>query len=85
MKAALWHKRNDIRIEVVPDPVPGPDEVILKVEYCGICGTDLEEYRHGPILIPTGTPNLLTGIAAPIILGHEFIGEVVEVGRDVVK
>ena len=46
MKAAMWHARNDIRIETVPDPgAPGPGEVILKVTSCGICGTDLEEYR----------------------------------------
>jgi (R,R)-butanediol dehydrogenase/meso-butanediol dehydrogenase/diacetyl reductase len=84
MKAAVWHARNDIRIETMPDPgPPGPGEVILKVAYCGICGTDLEEYRVGPIFIPVDTPNPITGQKAPLILGHEFAGEVVEVGRDV--
>ncbi len=84
MRAALWHARKDIRIETVPDPAPpGPGEVILKVGGCGICGTDLEEYAYGPIFIPVGTPNPLTGTQAPLILGHEFAGEVVEVGRDV--
>lgn len=85
MKAALWYARNDIRVETFPDPTPGPEDVILKVEYCGICGTDLEEYRYGPILIPTGKPNPLTGVQAPLILGHEFIGEVVAVGKNVKK
>jgi len=84
MRAALWHARKDIRIETVPDPTPpGPGEVILKVGGCGICGTDLEEYAYGPIFIPVGTPNPLTDTQAPLILGHEFAGEVVEVGRDV--
>lgn len=85
MKAALYYKRHDIRVEEFPDPIPGPEDVILKVEYCGICGTDLEEYRHGPIFIPMETPNPLTGVKAPLVLGHEFIGEVVEVGNKVSK
>ena len=84
MKAAVWHARKDIRIETVPDPsAPGPGEVILKVSTCGICGTDLEEYISGPIFVPTDKPNPLTHQMAPLILGHEFAGEVVEVGRDV--
>jgi (R,R)-butanediol dehydrogenase/meso-butanediol dehydrogenase/diacetyl reductase len=85
MKAAVWHGRNDIRIEEVPEPgAPGPGEVILRVGACGICGTDLEEYRDGPLFIPVDEPNPLTGCKAPLILGHEFAGEVVEVGRGVV-
>jgi len=84
VKAAIWHARDDVRIEDVPAPsAPGPDEVILKVGACGICGTDLEEYRAGPIFIPVERPNPLTGRLAPLILGHEFAGEVVAVGRDV--
>jgi (R,R)-butanediol dehydrogenase/meso-butanediol dehydrogenase/diacetyl reductase len=84
MKAALWHARDDVRVEEVPEPgAPGPGEIILKVSACGICGTDLEEYRAGPLFIPVGQPNPLTGRQAPIILGHEFAGEVVEVGRGV--
>ncbi len=83
MKAAVWHDRNDIRIENMPEPgPPGPGEVILKVAYCGICGTDLEEYRHGPLFIPVDAPHPITGEKAPLILGHEFAGEVVEVGRE---
>jgi (R,R)-butanediol dehydrogenase/meso-butanediol dehydrogenase/diacetyl reductase len=84
MKAAVWHARNDIRVEDVPEPgAPGPGEVIIKVGACGICGTDLEEYRAGPLFIPVGAPNPLTGRQAPLILGHEFAGEVVEVGKGV--
>ena len=84
MKAAVWHARNDIRVEEVPDPgAPGPGEVVIRVGACGICGTDLEEYRHGPLFIPVDEPNPLTGRRAPLILGHEFAGEVVEVGSGV--
>src|SRR5947209_2424849 len=84
MQAALWYARDDVRVEDVPEPsAPGPGNVIIKVDACGICGTDLEEYRAGPLLIPVGEPNPLTGRKAPIILGHEFAGEVVEVGRGV--
>ncbi len=86
MKDALWYARNDIRVEDVPDPsAPGPDEMIIKVGACGICGTDLEEYRAGPLFIAADKPNELTGRMAPIILGHEFAGEVVEVGRGVTR
>lgn len=84
MKAAVWHARNDIRVEDAPEPsAPGPGEVVIRVGACGICGTDLEEYRAGPLFIPVDTPNPLTGRMAPLILGHEFAGEVVEVGRGV--
>lgn len=86
MKAAVWHARNDIRVEEVPEPgAPGPDEVIIQVGACGICGTDLEEYRAGPLFIPVDQPNPLTGRMAPLILGHEFAGEVVEVGPGVTR
>lgn len=86
MKAAVWHARNDIRVETVPDPgPPGPGEVVIRVGACGICGTDLEEYRDGPLFIPVDEPNPLTGRKAPLILGHEFAGEVVAVGKGVQK
>jgi len=86
MKAARWHARHDIRIEDVPAPTaPGPGEVMIKVSACGICGTDLEEYRDGPLFIPVDQPNPLTGRKAPLIMGHEFAGEVVEVGKGVTR
>ena len=86
MKAAVWYARNDIRVVEVPDPgAPGPGEVIIKVGACGICGTDLEEYRNGPLFIPVDAPNPLTGRQAPLILGHEFAGEVLETGPGVTE
>ena len=81
MKAAVWYGRRDIRVEEFPDPPPpGENEVKIKVSWCGICGTDLEEYLYGPLYIPVDEPNPLTGRKAPMILGHEFVGTVVEVG-----
>jgi (R,R)-butanediol dehydrogenase/meso-butanediol dehydrogenase/diacetyl reductase len=83
MKAARWHGRRDVRIDVVPDPTPGPQEVVLRVDWCGICGTDMEEYLTGPHWIAVGHPNPLTHAQAPLTLGHEFCGEVVAVGHEV--
>jgi len=64
-------------------PHPGPGEVQLRVEWCGICGTDVEEYVHGPLYIPVDKPNPLTGAVAPMILGHEIVGTIWEVGAGV--
>lgn len=83
MKAARWHDRKDIRIEEVPEPSPKPGEVKIKVAWAGICGSDLHEYVAGPIFIPTVTTHPLTREKAPIIMGHEFSGEVVQLGEGV--
>jgi len=83
MRAARWHGRGDVRVEDVPIPTVGPGEVLIRVSWCGICGTDVEEYRDGPVVIPVDEPNALTGHRAPVTLGHEFAGRVVEVGPDV--
>lgn len=53
MRAAVWHGRNDIRVEQVPLPAdPAPGWVQIKVDWCGICGSDLHEYVAGPVFIP---------------------------------
>lgn len=83
MKAAVWYNKEDIRIENVPDPQTGPGQVKIRIKACGICGSDLHEYKSGPFIIP-GKPHPLTGKSnGPVILGHEFSGEVVEVGEGV--
>lgn len=68
MKAVIIKKFNEVSYEDVPRPVPGFEEVLVKVKYSGICGTDIHVYsgRH-----PTAK--------APVILGHEFVGELVEI------
>jgi (R,R)-butanediol dehydrogenase/meso-butanediol dehydrogenase/diacetyl reductase len=83
MRAARWHARGDVRVEDVPVPRPGSGELLLRVSWCGICGTDVEEYRDGPVVIPVDRPNPLTGQCAPVTLGHEFAGTIVEVGAGV--
>jgi len=81
MKAAVYYGHHDVRIEERPDPVRGEGEALVRVLRSGICGTDATEWRSGPHLFPVdGTPHPLTGHVGPMILGHEFIGEVVEVG-----
>ena len=84
MKAAVWYGKKDVRVENVPEPpAPGKGDVKIKVYQTGICGSDLHEYDAGPIFIPTEDPHPLTGRKAPLILGHEFSGEVVAVGEGV--
>lgn len=84
MEAIVWHGRNDVRWEEVPEPrSPKPGEVRVRVAFAGICGTDLEEYLAGPLYIPVDTPHPLTGRKAPLILGHEFSGVVEQVGPGV--
>lgn len=84
MKAARWYEAGDIRVDDVPEPQIDDDyDVKIKLHWCGICGSDLHEYLAGPIFIPVGTPHPVTHEVAPVILGHEFSGEVVEVGPNV--
>ncbi|MEU2509263.1 alcohol dehydrogenase catalytic domain-containing protein [Streptomyces sp. NPDC007863] len=84
MKAARFHSREDLRIEEVPEPAPGPGQVKLRNAYAGICGSDLHFY-FAPESLPFGLdePHPLTGATLPQILGHEFSGTVVEVGEGV--
>lgn len=83
MRAAVYHGVEDVRIEDVPEPELGPTDVSVAVDACGICGSDLHEYRSGPIFIPEGRPHPLTGTSLPIVMGHEFGGEIVERGPEV--
>ena len=84
MRAAVYHGRRDVRIENVPDPTPGPGELLIKVTAVGICGTDADEYAYGPRLFAVGAaPHPVTGHSGPLIPGHEPSGEVVAVGEGV--
>jgi L-iditol 2-dehydrogenase len=71
MKVAKWYNNNDIRIEDVPTPTPGPREMLVKVMSCGICGSDIVEWYRLP--------------RAPLVQGHEIGAEVVEVGEFIKK
>lgn len=83
MKAAVWYDKEDIRVIEVEEPRVEKGKVKIAVEWCGICGSDLHEYASGPMTIPVKEPHPLTGQVAPVILGHEFSGRVVETGDDV--
>lgn len=69
------HGPNDVRIDQIETPVPGPDDIVVRVAACGICGTDLGYARAGGL--PVG------GNGAPVPLGHEFSGTVEALGSSV--
>jgi L-iditol 2-dehydrogenase len=69
MRVAMYYSNSDVRIQEMPKPRIGPGELLMKVKACGICGGDVMEwYRAGQ---------------APLVLGHEAAGEIVEVGPGV--
>jgi (R,R)-butanediol dehydrogenase/meso-butanediol dehydrogenase/diacetyl reductase len=75
MKALRWYGRKDLRYDDIPEPSPDPGQLKVKVSLAGICGTDLKEYEAGPGMIAVDK--------APLVLGHEFAGKVVAVGKGV--
>jgi (R,R)-butanediol dehydrogenase/meso-butanediol dehydrogenase/diacetyl reductase len=79
MRAVRWHARNDVRLDEVPVPVPGDTQVLVRIEAAAICGTDVDEVLSGPITVPV-EPHPVNGLMAPITLGHEMAGVVVEAG-----
>ncbi|MBO7710726.1 MAG: alcohol dehydrogenase catalytic domain-containing protein [Lachnospiraceae bacterium] len=83
MRAAVWHGHKDVRIEERPVPVPKEGEVLVRVDWAGICGTDRHEYE-GPNFIPVERPHRLTGRTAPLIIGHEFSGRIEKLGEHVI-
>ncbi|GHE79428.1 alcohol dehydrogenase [Amycolatopsis deserti] len=86
MKAALFYGKEDIRIEEVGEPSPGPGQVKLRNAYSGICGSDLHFY-YFPEALPWDVTQAhpLSGATLPQVLGHEFAGTVVEVGPGVTE
>ncbi len=73
MKAVCWNGVHDIQVETVPDPeILNPRDAIVKITATAICGSDLHLYDG---YIPT--------MEKGDILGHEFMGEVVEIGKEV--
>jgi threonine dehydrogenase-like Zn-dependent dehydrogenase len=75
MKALVWHGKKDVRCDTVPDPfIEEPRDVIVKVTSCAICGSDLHLFD-----------GFMMGMKSGDIIGHEFMGEVVEVGSQVTR
>lgn len=75
MKAVVVHAVNDLRIDDVPDPICGVDDVLVEMEWGGICGSDIAYFKKGI----SGTAELKN----PLILGHEVSGHVAKVGSNV--
>jgi 2-desacetyl-2-hydroxyethyl bacteriochlorophyllide A dehydrogenase len=71
MKAVLYKGRNQLEVGELPKPSPGAGEVVLKVHNCGICGSDLHAVQFG------------LGLKPDCVLGHEFCGEIAEIGPQV--
>ncbi len=69
MRTAVWYNNQDIRIEEADRPKPGPEEMLVKILACGICGSDIVEWYRLP--------------RAPLVPGHEIGGEVVSTGAAV--
>jgi threonine dehydrogenase-like Zn-dependent dehydrogenase len=75
MKALCWHGKKDIRCDTVPDPqIEDPRDAIIKVTTCAICGSDLHLFN-----------GFIPGMMRGDIVGHEFMGEVMEVGSETRK
>lgn len=82
MRAAVLHAPHDLRLEDRPEPRCGPDEVVIEVTYNGLCGTDATEYTKGPMMVPLSVAHPGSGHIGPTILGHEFVGTVVDAGAE---
>lgn len=82
MIAAVLHEPGDMRLEHLPVPDVGCDDVKIAVSLNGLCGTDVTEYTKGPMMVPLHTPHPNSGHVGPTVLGHEFIGTVVETGAN---
>lgn len=84
MKASRYYGRGDIRIDQIPEPELRPGTVKIKVDWTGICGTDLHEYEDGPIFCPApDRPHPLSGETTPVVLGHEIAGVAIGVADEV--
>lgn len=86
MKAAVWHDVHDVRVEDFDIPPISGSKIKIAVAWAGICGSDLHAYHEDLSKSPLGVSletHALSGRKAPLVLGHEFSGTVVEIGPDV--
>jgi L-idonate 5-dehydrogenase len=75
MRAVVVHGAGDLRVDERPDPIPGDGEVLIAMEWGGVCGSDLSYWRHGG----SGTAVL----RHPLVLGHEVAGRIAGIGTGV--
>lgn len=71
MKVGMYYNNNDVRLEEMPVPETGPDDILVKIMACGICGSDIMEWYRIK--------------KAPLVLGHELTGKIVKIGSNVKK
>ena len=81
MKAAHFYDKGNFKVEDIEKPKLAPEGIILRVEFCGICGTELHYYKLGVYEFERGDWGHVS--AKPRVMGHEPSGEVVEVGSKV--
>ncbi|KAK5701764.1 hypothetical protein LTR97_004582 [Elasticomyces elasticus] len=80
MKAARFYGQGDVRIDDIPEPKLKEGQVLVEIEWGGICGSDLHEYLKGPLVIPTEQrPHPISGESLPVVLCHEFCGRIASV------
>jgi len=84
MRAAVMRGARLV-VDTVPEPTPGPGEVLVKTLACGICGSDLHALRHAPKMVEaareSGMPFTLD-VGRDVVMGHEFCAEILEFGPD---
>ena len=87
MKAAVMRNRALV-VDDVPEPAPGPGEVLVKTLACGICGSDLHALKHGDRMVDasrrTGSPFALD-LSRDVVMGHEFCAEIVDFGPETTR
>jgi len=73
MKAVRFHAPLDVRVDEIPVPTINREEILIKVEACAVCGSDLKAFK-------LGNPR----INPPIVMGHEFTGIIAETGKNTI-
>ena len=72
MRAAVYKSEQVLQVEELPDPTPGPNQVVMRVKYSAICGTDVHAFLYD--------------LAQPgAVMGHEYTGTIIDVGADVTR
>src|SRR5271156_3768918 len=89
MRAAVLREGRMVCRDDLPDPVPGPGQVLVGVRACGICGSDLHFAKHGKDVLELGgrmrglsLGDVAVDLSGDIFMGHEFSAEVLEAGPD---
>lgn len=84
---AVVMRQGELVVDDVPDPVPGPGEVLVKTLACGICGSDLHALQHGGKFVDSlpARSSMRMDLSRDVVMGHEFCAEILEHGPDTEK